>query len=393
MKTKKLKFDSKLIHSGHFKDKFHSVSVPIYQTSTFAFENAEHGAACFAGEADGYIYTRLGNPTVKALEDCIADLENGFGGIATASGMGAVTTIYMTFLGNGAHIICSDAVYGPSRTVLETLFTKFGVEVSIVDSTKIENIKNAIKPNTKLLFIETPANPTIKLTDIKACSELTKKNDILLAVDNTFSSPYLQNPIALGADIVIHSLTKFLNGHADIVGGIIITAAEKLYKKLKPVMTNMGPNIDPHQAYMVYRGIKTLGVRMERAQANAMQIARFLEAHPKVEWILYPGLESHPQYELANRQMSGFGAMFSFGLKGGFEAGKTLINNVKLATLAVSLGGVETLIQHPASMTHSKVSEEGKKSAGITDDMIRYSVGIENVDDLIADLEQALEKI
>ncbi|MDO9578601.1 MAG: PLP-dependent aspartate aminotransferase family protein [Candidatus Cloacimonadales bacterium] len=393
MKTKDLKFNSKLVHSGHFKDKFNSVSVPIYQTSTFAFENADHGAACFAGECKDYIYTRLGNPTINALENCIAELENGFGGIATASGMGAVTTVYMAILEQGAHIICSDAVYGPSRTVLETLFAKFGVEVSIVDSTNIENIKAAIRSNTKMIFVETPANPTIKLTDLKACSELAKKHNIILTVDNTFSSPYLQKPLDLGADIVVHSLTKFLNGHADIVGGIIVTATEELFKKIKPVMTNMGPNIDPHQAYMVYRGIKTLAVRMEKAQSNAMKIAEFLEAHPKIEWILYPGLKSHPQHELAKKQMSGFGSMMSFGVKGGYEAGKKMINNVQLATLAVSLGGVETLIQHPASMTHSKVSAEGKISAGITDDLVRFSVGIEDVDDLIADLKQALAKV
>ena len=393
MKSKDLKFNSKLIHSGHLKDEFNSVSVPIYQTSIFSFDNADHGADCFSGKSDGYIYTRLGNPTINALESCIADLENGFGGIATASGMGAVTTVYMAILEQGAHIICSDAVYGPSRTVLETLFVKFGVETSIVDSTKIENIKVAIKPNTRLIYIETPANPTIKLTDLKACSRLAKENNILLAVDNTFSSPYLQKPIDLGADIVVHSLTKFLNGHADIVGGIIVTATEDLFRKIKPVMTNMGPNIDPHQAYMVYRGIKTLAVRIEKAQENAMKIAEFLEAHPKIEWILYPGLKSHPQHKLAKQQMNGFGSMMSFGVKGDFKAGKTLINNVQLATLAVSLGGVETLIQHPASMTHSKVSEEGKKSAGITNDLVRYSVGIEDADDLIADLEQALLKV
>lgn len=393
MKTEDLKFQSKLIHAGHFKDKFNSVSVPIYQTSTFAFENADHGAACFAGECDDYIYTRLGNPTIKALEDCIAELENGFNGIATASGMGAVTTVYMAILAQGAHVICSDAVYGPSRTVLENLFTRFGVEVSIVDSTNIENIEAAIRSNTKMIYIETPANPTIKLTDIAACSQLAKEHDLILTVDNTFCSPYLQKPIDFGADIVVHSLTKFLNGHADIVGGVIVTATEELYKRIKPVMTNMGPNIDPHQAYMVYRGLKTLAVRMEKAQENAMKIAEYLETHPKIAWILYPGLKSHPQHELAKRQMSGFGAMISFGVKGGFEAGKTMINSVRLATLAVSLGGVETLVQHPASMTHSKVSAEAKRNAGITDDLVRLSVGIEDADDLIADIRQALQRV
>ncbi len=393
METKNLKFNSKLVHSGHFKDAFNSVAVPIYQTSTFSFENADHGAACFAGDSDGYIYTRLGNPTVNALEKCISELENGYAGIATSSGMGAVTSVYMAVLAKDSHIICSDTVYGPSRTVLETLFVKFGVEVSIVDTTDIRNIKNAVQTNTKMLFIETPANPTLKLTDIRACSNLAKENDFLLVVDNTFSSPYLQKPFEFGADIVIHSLTKFLNGHADVVGGIIITKDEKLYRLIKPVMTNMGPNIDPHQAFLVYRGIKTLSIRIDKAQDNASKIAEYLEDHPKIGWVLYPGLKSHPQHELARKQMKGFGSMISFGVKGGFEAGKELIDNVRLATLAVSLGGVETLIQHPASMTHAKVSSEAKRKAGITDDLVRYSVGIEDVDDLLADLEQALVKV
>ena len=266
------------------------------------------------------------------------------------------------------------------------------MESTWVDSTNIDNIKKAIKPNTKILYIESPANPTLDITDLKECSKIAKEHNLLLVVDNTFSSPYLQRPFEYGADVVFHSMTKFINGHADIVAGIIITKTEELYKKIRPMMISLGCNMDPSQAFMVLRGVKTLGIRIERAQENAAKIAEWLEKHPKIEWVKYPGLKSHPQHELAKKQMDGFGAMISFELKGGFEAGKTLMNNVKLATLAVSLGGVETLIEHPASMTHSKVSKESKLKAGITDGLVRYAVGIEDVNDLIADLEQGLAK-
>ncbi len=387
---KNAKFNTILVHGGQHPDALLAVNPPIYQTSTFAFKNAEDGAACFAGESDGFIYTRLGNPTVRILEDAVAALEGGAGGIAVASGMGAVSTVYMAYLGAGSHIVSTDAVYGASRSVLEKHFVRFGVEASFVDTSKIELIEAAIKPNTKLLYIETPANPTISITDIAACAEIAKKHGIRLVVDNTFCSPYLQKPLDLGADIVLHSITKFINGHADVVGGVIVAKTEADHKFMYNVMTSMGPNMDPHQAFLVIRGLKTLSLRMERAQANAQIIAEYLENHPKVAWVRYPGLPSHPQYELAKRQQSGAGAMISFGLKGGFAAGKKMMDSVQLAVLAVSLGGVETLIQHPASMTHAKVSAEAKLLAGITDDLVRYSVGIEDVEDLIEDLEQAL---
>lgn len=393
MDTKDLKFTSKLIHGGGYKNKLGAVNVPIYQSSTFEFESAEEGARCFNGESNGYIYTRLGNPTINVLERSVAELEKGFGGIATSSGMGAVSTIYMALLNKGDHIVSSDAVYGPSRGLMEDHFSRFGVESTYVDTSDIEKIKKAIKPNTKVLYIETPANPTINISDLKACSEIAKKHGLLLVVDNTFSSPYLQRPIEFGADVVFHSVTKFINGHADVVGGIIVAKTEVLYKKIRSLMIAMGCNMDPHQAYLVIRGLKTLSIRVERAQQSAKIIAEYLEKHPKVEWIKYPGLKSHPQHELAKKQMDGFGAMISFGLKGGLEAGKILMNNVKVAILAVSLGGVETLIEHPASMTHSKVSAEDKKKAGISDGLVRLAVGIEDVEDLIADLEQALAKV
>jgi len=392
MKKKNIGFNSMLIHGGDFNDALGSATVPIYQTSTFKFDSAEHGAACFAGDSDGYIYTRIGNPTIHALETLLADLEKGCGGIATSSGMGAVNTVYGAMLSQGDHVVSSAAVYGPSRVVLETYYKKFGIEATFVNTADIEEIRKAIRPETRLLFIETPSNPTIDITDLKACCALAHQHGIPVAVDNTFCSPYLQRPLELGADIVLHSLTKFINGHADIVGGVVIAKDEALYKKLRSVMVTLGFNMDPHQAYLVIRGVKTLSIRIDRAQESAMKIATYLENHPKVEWVRYPGLASHPQHELAKIQMDGSGSMISFELKGGVEAGRKLMNSVEMAILAVSLGGVETLIQHPASMTHSKVSAEGKEKAGITDGLVRYSVGIEDVSDLIADLDQALEK-
>jgi len=393
MNTKDKGFDTKLIHAGDFKDEFGSAVTPIYQTSTFSFKSAEHGADLFAGKGKGYIYTRISNPTIQVLEDKLASLENGFGGIALSSGMAAVTTAYTAILNQGDHMISTGAVYGPSRGVMESIFKDFGIESTYVDTSNMENIRKAIKPNTKMLYLETPANPTIQLTDIKRASEIAHEHNIIVVVDNTFSSPYLQKPLDLGADIALHSLTKFINGHADIVGGALIVKDETLYKKVKKTMVMMGGNMDPHQAYMVIRGVKTLSLRIEKAQASAMKVAEYLENHAKIAWIKYPGLKSFAQHELAKEQMSGFGAMISFGVKGGHDAGVTLMNNVKLALLAVSLGGVETLIQHPASMTHAGISEEARNAAGITDELVRFSVGIEDVEDIIADLDQGLEKI
>jgi methionine-gamma-lyase len=393
METKNAGFSSKLIHAGGIKSSKKSAVTPIYQTSTFSFDDADDGAKCFSGENDGYIYTRIGNPTIEDLENTVAELENGYKGIATSSGMGAITTVYMNYLSAGSHFISTDSVYGPARAVMETLFAKFGVESSYVDTTNVENISKAIKPNTKLIYLETPANPTMGITDIVAVVKIAHEAGIPVCVDNTFCSPYIQKPLDLGADIVLHSMTKFINGHADIVAGIVIAKTEEDYKSLKGVMANMGPNMDPHQAYMTRRGLKTLAIRVDRAQQNAQKVAEFLEAHPKVEWVKYPGLKSHPQYELAKKQMSGSGAMISFGLKGGLESGKKMMNNVHLALLAVSLGGVETLIQHPASMTHSKISKEKKEKAGITDGLVRLAIGIEDIEDILKDIEHALEMV
>lgn len=391
MDTKNKGFSSKLIHAGGIHDEKGSAVTPIYQTSTFKFRNADHGARCFSGEEKGYIYTRLGNPTIEDLEVTIAELENGYASLAVASGMAAVNTVYLTVLGAGDHMISHNALYGPSRAIMEKQYPKYGIESTFVNATKIEEIEKAIQPNTKLLYLETPANPTIGITDLKAATALAHKHGILVCVDNTFCSPYLQKPIDFGVDIVLHSMTKFINGHADIVGGVVIAKEKEVFDELKYVMTNMGFNMDPHQAYLVRRGLKTLAIRIDRAQENAIKVADYLEAHPKVEWVLYPGLKSHPQYELGKKQMNGPGAMISFGVKGGLDAGKKVMDNVKLALLAVSLGGIETLIQHPASMTHSKLSKESKLEAGITDGLVRLAIGIEDVEDIISDLDQALE--
>jgi methionine-gamma-lyase len=393
MEKKNMGFNSKLIHAGDYTDEFGSAVTPIYQTSTFSFRDAKHGADLFAGNEKGYIYSRIGNPTIEVLENKLASLENGVGGIATSSGMAAVTTVYMGVLKQGDHMISTSAVYGPSRGVMESHFAKFGVESSYISTSVAEEVEKHIKSNTKLIYLETPANPTMELADIKAISAIAKKHNILVCVDNTFCSPYLQKPLDLGADIVLHSLTKFINGHADIVGGAIVTKDKDLYQILRKTMVMMGCNMDPHQAYMVIRGVKTLSIRIDKAQESTMKIAEYLEQHPKVEWVKYPGLKSFPQYDLAKKQMSGFGSMISFELKGGLKAGATLMNNVNLSILAVSLGGVESLIQHPASMTHAGISREKRLEAGITDGLVRYSIGIEDVEDLIDDLKQALNKV
>jgi methionine-gamma-lyase len=393
MIIKKSGFSTKLIHAGEIDDPYGSATVPIYQTSTFSFKNAEQGAKCFAGESDGYIYTRIGNPTIDALERQISTLENGYGAIAVSSGMAAVSTIYLSLLSSGDHIVSTDAIYGPARSLMEKQLVRFGLKATYINTTNAEDVIKALQPNTKLIYIETPANPTMDITDIRLCADIAYQRRILLVVDNTFCSPYLQNPLDFGADVVFHSMTKFINGHADIVAGIIVAKEKSIYSQLRTMMINLGCNMDPHQAYMVLRGIKTLALRIDKAQENAGKVAAFLENHPKVAWIKYPGLLSHPQYELGKQQMKGNGAMISFGLKSGFNGAKVLMNNVHLALLAVSLGGVETLIQHPASMTHSKVSTEDKLKAGITEDLIRFSVGIEDVNDIIDDLEKGLEKI
>lgn len=393
MDTKHLGINSKLIHAGHKADATGSVNVPIYQTSTFAFRNAAHGAALFAGQEDGFIYTRIGNPTIHVLEDSVAELENGCGGIATSSGMGAVCTVYLALLESGVHLVSTASVYGPSRGLMEKDFSRFGVQSTYVDTSDLNQVEKALRPNTTVVYLETPANPTMQVTDIEQVSALAHAHGCLVVVDNTFASPYLQRPLDLGADVVLHSVTKFINGHADVVGGIIVAKETDTYKRLRKMMVNSGCNMDPHQAFLVLRGLKTLGVRIERAQQSAMEIACWLEKQPEVRAVRYIGLESHPQHELAKRQMGGFGSMISFELNGGMTAGRLLMDHVQVATLAVSLGGVETLIEHPVSMTHASMSAEARRAAGFTDGLVRYSVGLEDVEDLIADLRQAFDVV
>jgi methionine-gamma-lyase len=384
--------NTKIIHGGQHPDReTGAVSVPIYQSSTFAFESAEHGAACFRGEP-GYKYTRLANPTTEALERSVAFLEGGAGALGAASGMAAISSLYMTLLGAGKHVVATDAMYGPSRTILETEYSRFGVEADFVDSSDAANVARAMRSDTALVYIETPANPTLKLTDIEACAEIAHAHGAVLAADNTFASPYLQNPIPLGADIVVHSMTKFINGHSDVVAGMIVAADEELLERLRKVHVNLGGTMDPHQAWLVLRGIKTLGLRVEKAQANAQSLARHLEAHPAVEWVRYPGLQSHPQHELATRQMRGPGGIISFGVVGGVEGGRRFIDGAELMVRAVSLGGIETLVEHPASMTHKGVPVDERLEAGITDDLVRLAVGCEDAEDLVADLDRALDQ-
>lgn len=394
MSHENMKFDTACIHAGQEPDGlFGGVSVPIFQSSTFAFQNAQEGADRFSGKDSGYKYTRIGNPTTKALEDCIAKLEGGVSGLATSTGMSAISTVFMTFLSAGAHVVSTGSVYGPTRTLLVDELSRFGVEATFVDSSVTEEVRKAIRPETKLIYIETPANPTLAITDIEACAKIAQEAGIPLVVDNTFCSPVLQKPLALGADIVLHSMSKFINGHSDIVAGMLVSNNQELMTKMHKVLCQMGGTIDPHQAWLVLRGVKTLALRVRAAQANAEKLAPELEKHPKVEWVKYPGLPSHPQYELAKKQMDGPGAMISFGVKGGVEAGRTVMNSVKISTLAVSLGGIESLIQHPASMTHAGMGSKARAEAGITDGLVRFSIGCEDYEDIKNDLWQALDKI
>jgi methionine-gamma-lyase len=382
------------IHGGPEPDPLHgAVSVPIYQSSTFSFRDTEQGAARFSGADDGFKYTRLGNPTSRALEQCVAELEGGWDGLATASGMAAISTVFLALLGPGDHVVGTDAVYGPTRLLLEDQLSKFGIRSTWVPSEDIAAVRAALRPETRMLYIETPANPTLKLTDLAACGRLARESGALLVVDNTFCSPILQQPFGLGADVVLHSMTKYLNGHSDVVAGIIVARDEALHARLSAMLRGLGGTIDPHQAWLVLRGIRTLALRVHKAQENAGILATWLAAHPGVAWISYPGLPSHPQHELMKKQMKGPGGMLCFGVKGGFENARRVINSMRLATLAVSLGGIDTLVEHPASMTHASLPREEREAAGIRDDLIRVSVGCEAVEDLKADLEGALARV
>lgn len=387
-------FTTRAVHAGEHPDPTTGAVVPpVHLSTTFAFPSAEAGAALFAGERPGYIYTRLSNPTVAVLEAKVADLEGGEAALATASGMAAIATVLLTLLGDGGHVVCTDALYSATYDLLARRLPAFGVRTTFVDATDPAAFARAITPETRLLYVETPGNPTLTLTDIAAVATVARQRGLPLVVDNTFATPYLQQPLALGADIVVHSATKYLGGHGDAVAGVIVGRQAFIAACREATLADFGGALSPLTAYLVLRGLPTLALRMERHCANAQRVAAYLSQHPKVAWVRYPGLPSHPQHALARRQMRGFGGMVCFELAGGLAAGRALLNAVRLCTLAVSLGDVRTLITHPASTTHHQVSAERRRAMGITDGLVRLSVGIEDPDDIVADLEQALDRV
>lgn len=395
MNKKNLGIGTTAIHGGNEKNPFGSLGTPIFQTSTFIFDSAEQGGKRFALEEDGYIYSRLGNPTTTVLENKMAQLEEGEAAIAFSSGMGAISSTLWTILKAGDHIITDRTLYGCTFALMNHGLTKFGIEISFVDTSNLDEVKAAMKSNTRVVYLETPANPNLKIVNIAEVSKIAHTNpNTLVVIDNTFATPYMQKPLKLGADIVVHSATKYLNGHGDVIAGIVVTnkdlATQIRFVGLKDMT---GAVIGPQEAYYIIRGLKTFEVRMERHCRNAEKVVEFLKTVDKIEKIYYPGIESHPNYEVAKEQMKAFGAMISFELKGGLEAGKTLLNSLELCSLAVSLGDTETLIQHPASMTHSPYTREERLEAGITDGLVRLSVGLENVEDIIEDLKNGLSKI
>ena len=388
-------FATKAIHGGNKKDQYGSLATPIHQTATFIFDSAEQGGKRFAGEEAGYIYTRLGNPTNTVLEEKLAMLEGGEACMSMASGIGAISSAMWTACKAGDHIISAQTIYGCTHAFLMHGISRYGVEVTFVDASDPENVRKAMKKNTKVVFLETPANPTLLITDIEAISKIAHaQKDCIVMVDNTFSTPYIQRPLELGADVVIHSGTKFLNGHGDVISGFAVGTKEFIDQvRLFGVKDMTGSCLSPFDAFLIIRGMKTLEIRMERHCKNAMAVAHFLQGHPAVENVYFPGLESFSQFALVKKQMSLPGAIIAFEIKGGIEEGKKVLNATELCSIAVSLGDAETLIEHPASMTHSPYSEEERLEAGITDGLIRLAVGLENVEDIIADLNQALNLI
>ena len=388
-------FATKAIHGGNKKDQYGSLATPIHQTATFVFDSADQGGNRFAGCEDGYIYTRLGNPTNTVLEEKLAILEGGEACMSMSSGIGAITSAMWTALKAGDHVVSAKTIYGCTHAFLSHGISRYGVEVTFVDASDPENIRKAMKKNTRVVFLETPANPTLVITDIQKISKIAHEvENCLVMVDNTFCSPYIQRPLELGADVVLHSGTKFLNGHGDVIAGFAIGTKEFIDEvRLFGVKDMTGACLSPFDAFLIIRGLKTLEIRMDRHCKNAMAVAEFLETHPAVDKVYFPGLKSFPQFELAKKQMSLSGAVIAFEIKGGVEEGKKVINSVEMCKLAVSLGDAETLIQHPASMTHSSYPPEERLDAGVTDGLIRLAIGLENVEDIIADLDQALNLI
>lgn len=377
-----MRFETKAIHIGSEPDPATgAIATPIYQTSTYVQEAI--------GKHKGYEYSRTQNPTRTALEKSVAALEGGRYGLAFSSGMAAISTV-LNMLRSGIHVISSDDVYGGTYRIFEQVYRQYGLEFTYVDTSSLKQIKQAIKSNTRLIWVESPTNPLLKISDIEAIARICKRRKLVLGVDNTFASPYFQNPLALGADLVVHSSTKFLGGHADVVGGAICTSNETFYERLKFCQNAVGAVPGPFDCFLVLRGIKTLAVRMRAQEQNAHKVARFLSHHSKVKKVYYPGLKDHPGYDVARRQMSGFGSMLSFEVDGGLEPAKKVCESTKIFKLAESLGGVESLIEHPALMTHSSIPKEIREAKGVADSLIRLSIGIEHFDDLIDDLRQAL---
>lgn len=382
-----MKFNTKVIHGGQQREPHTgSVNVPVFLTSTFAQRTPGELKA-------GYEYSRAANPTRQALEDALASIENGATGLAFGSGLAAMDAV-LKFLNPGDEVIAVDDLYGGSYRLFTRLYEKYDLKFTFVSFHDVSKIADVITDKTKLIWLETPTNPLMKLVDIKAVADLIKGKDILLAVDNTFASPYIQRPIDLGADIVMHSATKYLGGHSDVIAGALITKTKELGDALHFIQFASGGILGPHDSYLVLRGIKTLSLRMQRHSENGIEVAKYLEQHPAVEKVFYPGLPSHPQYELAKKQMKENGGMVSFTFKSGKkEDAVKLLENLKVFTLAESLGGVESLANHPATMTHASIPAEKRAELGITDDLVRLSVGIEDLEDLISDLEKAFSSI
>jgi cystathionine beta-lyase/cystathionine gamma-synthase len=377
-------FSTDAIHVGQEPDELTgSIVAPIYQTSTYVQPSL--------GVDKGYDYARTKHPNRKALERCVAKLEGGTAAYVFSTGMAAIDSVFR-LLRPGDHTILSEAVYGGVFRLTTQLLVQFGLEFSFVDTSNLDQVRAAIRPKTRMLYVETPTNPTMAVTDLAAVSKLAGEHALTVVVDNTFLSPYLQQPIALGAHIVVHSMTKYLNGHSDCTGGAVVLTRPEDAEKIYFLQRSAGAGLAPMDCFLTARGIKTLAVRMQRHNSNGQIVAEFLAAHPRVQRVIYPGLSSHPQHEIAKRQQRGFGAMISFDV-GTIENVRTVLNHVRLCSLAESLGGVETLISHPATMTHASIPREVRQKIGITDGLIRISVGIEDVEDLIADLDQALEKI
>lgn len=378
-------FNTRQIHAGVTPDPVTgAILTPIYQTTTYVQDSVDEYLA------KGYSYSRSSNPTVRALENKLADLEGGADATCYGTGMAALQAVYLAFLNAGDHAIVSDVVYGGTYRLSTRVFSRFGVSFSFVDTSKPEQLRQALRPNTRLILTETPANPTLKLTDIAAVSAIAREAGVLHAVDNTFLTPYYQRPLELGADLVVHSTTKYFDGHNATVGGAVVARTKELDQALRFVQNAAGMILSPQAAFLTLQGCKTLSVRLERQSANAMAIARFLEGHPQVARVCYPGLESFPQHELARRQASGFGAMLWFEVKGGVAAGKALMDGIRVWSLAENLGSVESLITHPVTMTHGAVEPAERLRVGITDGLVRASVGMEDAEDLIAALDAAL---